>query len=131
MATNHLPSVRLCRGEVRSVRAGADKRSHRRVALRLPIAYRSVAARPPVLQHGQTLDVSRGGVRFRTGEFLPVGQFVALEVALPGRGIYAARGRTVWTREARGDGYWVVGAAFLRSGGDADAALAESLLLAT
>ena len=40
----------------------------------------------------------------------------------------AVRGRAVWARQARGSGYWEVGAEFLRSGGDADAALAEALL---
>jgi hypothetical protein len=90
-----------------------------------------VTARPPTLRHGLTLDVSRSGVRFRSGEFVPAGEFIAFELALPGRGTYAARGRAVWARAARGNGHWVVGAEFLRSGGDADAALAEALLLAT
>jgi hypothetical protein len=130
MQTDHVSSERSHHGGVVAGR-GAEKRSHPRIGLRLPIAFRAVTARPPVLQRGVTLDVSRSGVRFRSEGFLPVGEFVALEVSLPGRGTYAARGRAVWTRAARGDGHWVVGAEFLRSGGDADAALAEALLLST
>jgi hypothetical protein len=108
--------------------AVADRRSSPRSGLRLPIAYRQLAAGPPVPRHGVTLDVSRCGVRFRSDAFLPPGVFVAVEMSLPHRAAYVARGRTVWAREARGDGHWEVGAEFLRSGGDADAALAETLL---
>lgn len=131
MRMNHAAPVGQGHGCAPRPGAGPDKRNHPRVALRLPIAFRAVTARPPVLRHGLTLDVSRGGVRFRSGEFVPAGEFVALELSLSGRGTYAARGRAVWTRASRGDGHWVVGAEFLRSGGDADAALAEALLLAT
>lgn len=131
MQTNHATPAGQPHGAGRLAGAASDKRSHPRVGLHLPISFRAVTARPPVLRHGLTLDVSRSGVRFRSGEFVPAGEFVALELALPGRGTYAARGRAVWARAARGDGYWVVGAEFLRSGGDADAALAEALLLAT
>ncbi len=109
-------------------RADEERRSAHRFGLRLPITFRELPARPPMLRHGQTLDVSRTGVRFRSEDFLRAGAFVALEVSLPGRPAYAARGRAVWARLARGSGHWEVGAEFLRSGGDADAALAEALL---
>jgi hypothetical protein len=131
MQTDHATSGEQGHGAAQVADRGPKQRNHPRVGLRLPIAFRAVAARPPILRHGLTLDVSRSGVRFRSEEFLPAGEFLALEVALPGRGTYAARGRAVWAREARGDGHWVVGAEFLRSDGDADAALAEALLLAT
>jgi hypothetical protein len=108
-----------------------EKRDHPRVRLRVPIAFRAVAAHPAVRGHGVTLDVGRGGVRFRAQRFVPPGEFLALEVDLPGRGTHAVRGRSVWVREARGDGAWEVGAAFLRVGGDGDAALADLLLLST
>jgi hypothetical protein len=130
MQTDHSPAVSSRHRSVPVAGRGPEKRCHLRAGLRLPIAFRAVTARPPVLRHGVTLDVSRGGVRFRSEEFLPSGEFIALELSLPG-GTYAARGRAVWTRAARGDGYWVVGAEFLRCGGDADAALAEALMLAT
>jgi hypothetical protein len=138
MQSEHVNPVGMRRAEAGARRvgapvsaAGARGRAHPRVALSLPMSFRALAARPPVLWHGVTLDVSRGGVRFRSRQGVPSGEFLALEVALPGCGTYAARGRAVWTRAPGGDGYWVVGAEFLRSGGDADAALAEALLLAT
>jgi hypothetical protein len=68
-------------------------------------------------------------LRFRSEQYVTPRAFVALEMILPGGRSYAARARTVWAREARGEGYWEVGAELLRSGGDADAALAETLLL--
>jgi hypothetical protein len=108
---------------------GTERRSQRRVGLNLPLSFLEVAARPPVNRRGVTLDVSRTGVRFRSAAFLPPKAFVALEVSLPGQGNYAVRGRAVWARRAREDEQWEVGAEFLRAGGDADAALAEALLL--
>ena len=108
---------------------GAERRIQRRVGLSLPLSFLEVAARPPVNRPGVTLDVSRSGVRFRSEAFLPPKAFVALEVSLPGQGNYAVRGRAVWARRARDDKYWEIGAEFLRAGGDADAALAEALLL--
>jgi len=114
-----------------ALRAWKERRDQARVDLHLPIAFHEVAARPPVTRHGLTLNVSRAGVRFRSGDFLPPGSFISLEVSLPVRGTYAARGRAVWARESPGNGHWEVGAEFLRSGGDDDAALAEALLLAT
>jgi len=109
--------------------AGADRRSHPRAGLHLPIAFHEVLARPQALRHGLTLDVSRCGVRFRSEDFIPARAFIALEISLPRRGTCSTRGRAVWSRQARGDGHWEVGAEFLLSGGDADAALAEALLL--
>ena len=108
---------------------GAERRGQRRVGLSFPLSFLEVAARPPVSRQGVTLDVSRAGVRFRSDAFLPPKAFVALEVSLPGRGTYAVRGRAVWARQAREGEQWEVGAEFLRAGGDADAALAEALLL--
>ena len=101
----------------------------RRVGLRFPLSFAAVAAQPHANRHGVTLDVSRVGVRFRSEEFVVPRAFVALEMILPGGRSYAARARAVWSREARGEGYWEVGAELLRSGGDADAALAETLTL--
>ena len=107
----------------------AERRRLRRVALRFPLSFTEVAAQARANRHGVTLDVSRAGVRFRSEEFVTPRAFVALEIILPGGGTYAARARAVWAREARGDGHWEIGAELLRSGGDADAALAETLLL--
>lgn len=107
----------------------AERRQQRRVGLRFPLSFTEVAAQPHANRHGVTLDVSRGGVRFRSEDFVAPRAFVALEMILPGGGTFAARGRTVWARESRGDGCWEIGAELLRSGGDADAALAETLQL--
>jgi hypothetical protein len=109
--------------------AQSDRRRESRVGLRVPLSFAEVAAQPHRNRHGVTLDVSRDGVRFRAEEFVPPRAFVALEMILPGGGTYGARGRAVWAREARGDGHWEIGAELLRSGGDADAALAEVLRL--
>jgi hypothetical protein len=106
-----------------------ERRRQRRVGLRFPLSFTEVVAQPPANRHGVTLDLSRGGVRFRSEQFVAPRAFVALEMILPGGGTYVARGRAVWAREARGDGHWEIGAELLRSGGDADAALAETLLL--
>ena len=108
---------------------GSERRRQRRVSLRFPLSFAEVAAQPHANRHGVTLDVSRGGVRFRAEEFVAPRAFVALEMILPGGRTYAARGRAVWAREARADGHWEIGAELLRSGGDADAALAEMLML--
>lgn len=107
----------------------AERRRQRRVGLRFPLSFAEVAAQPHANRHGVTLDVSRIGVRFRADQLVAPRAFVALEMILPGGGTYAARGRAVWVREARGDGQWEIGAELLRPGGDADAALAETLLL--
>jgi hypothetical protein len=106
-----------------------EQRRHSRVNLQLPIAFHELTARPPAVHHGSTLDVSRCGVRFRSEAFIAARAFVAFEINLPRRGSCSTSGRVVWSRQARCDGRWEVGAAFLRSGGDADAALAEALLL--
>lgn len=106
---------------------GRERRGAQRLGLRLAVAFREVPARPPMIRHGQTLDVSRSGLRFRAADFLPSGTFIALELDLPGRPAYSARGRAVWSRQTRGNGHWEVGAEFLRAGADADAALAETL----
>ncbi|HWR98749.1 MAG TPA: PilZ domain-containing protein [Candidatus Methanoperedens sp.] len=108
---------------------GSERRRQRRVDLRVPLSFAEVAAHEHQNRHGVTLDVSRIGVRFRAEDFIAPRAFVALEMILPGGGTYAARGRAIWAREARGDGHWEIGAELLRSGGDADAALAETLLL--
>jgi hypothetical protein len=110
--------------------AGAsERRRQRRVDLRFPLSFTEVSAQPHPNRHGVTLDVSRAGVRFRSEEYVTPRAFVALEMILPGGGTYAARARAVWAREARADGHWEIGAELLRSGGDADAALAETLTL--
>ena len=109
--------------------SSAERRTQPRAELRLPISFRQVPGSSPVPLRGQTLDVSRTGVRFRADQFVPPGAFVAVELSLPQRARFTARGRTVWSREARGNGHWEVGATFLLSGGDADAALAEALLV--
>lgn len=106
-----------------------ERRRQRRLDLRFPLSFTEVAAGRHANRHGVTLDVSRCGVRFRSEEFVAPRAFVALEMILPGGRSYAARARAVWSREARGDGHWEVGAELLRSGGDADAALAETLQL--
>ncbi|HEY5998888.1 MAG TPA: PilZ domain-containing protein [bacterium] len=106
-----------------------ERRREHRVDLRVPLSFTEVATRPHPNRHGVTLDISRDGVRFRAEEFVRPRAFVALEMILPGGRTYGARGRAVWARESRGDGHWEVGAELLRSGGDADAALAEILRL--
>jgi hypothetical protein len=112
-----------------AARDAAERRRQPRVGLRVPLSFAEVAAQPHANRHGVTLDVSRVGLRFRSEEFLSPRAFVAVEMILPGGGTFAARARTVWAREARGDGHWEIGAELLRSGGDADAALAETLQL--
>jgi len=109
-------------------RGGEERRRQRRVDLRFPLSFNEVAVGPHANRHGVTLDVSRTGVRFRSEEFVAPRAFVVLEMILPGGRSYAARARSVWAREARGDGDGVVGAELLRSGGGAAAALAETLL---
>ena len=117
------------RGAPAAAPGKAERRRQGRVALRVPLSFTEVAAQTRANRHGVTLDVSRVGVRFRSEEFVTPRAFVALEMILPGGGTYAARARAVWAREARGDGHWEIGAELLRSGGDADAALAETLQL--
>ena len=116
-------------GAVAGAPGGAERRRQRRVDLRIPLSFTEVAAQPHPNLHGVTLDVSRVGVRFRSDRFVTPRSFVALEMILPGGGTYAARARAVWAREGREDGHWEIGAELLRSGGDADAALAETLQL--
>lgn len=116
-------------GAAAGTQGRAERRRQRRVDLRFPLSFTEVTAGQHANRHGVSLDVSRTGVRFRSEEFVPPRAFVALEMILPGGRSYAARARAVWAREARGEGYWEVGAELLRSGGDADAALAEMLLL--
>lgn len=107
----------------------AERRRQPRIGLRYPLGFREVAAHPPVVHRGVTLDVSRTGLRFRTDSFLPAGAFLFVELSLPGRGMHASGARTVWVRQSPSAGHWEVGTQFVRQSGDADALLAETLLL--
>lgn len=107
----------------------AERRRQPRVDLRCALGFREVAAHPPVTHRGLTLDVSRTGMRFRTDTFLPAGAFLMVELTMPRRGTHTSSARTVWIKQAHGGGHWEVGTQFVRQSGDADALLAETLLL--
>jgi hypothetical protein len=60
-----------------------EKRRFKRVGIQLPLKFRETMAQPPVYRGAQVRDVSLGGVRFRTENFIPRDTSLIVEFHLP------------------------------------------------
>ena len=91
-----------------------EQRRHPRLACRAPVQYRDL--RQPQASYAGTLtdDVSVGGLRFHTAEWLPLQHRLLVQLALPG---IPAPIRTVaqviWTRKQPHSDRYDVGARFV------------------
>ena len=75
----------------------AEKRRHRRVQLRQPISFQSVDS---ALKGGSlSCDLSEGGARVDTYDFLPLGTELTLQIRLAVEKIVEYVGRVVWIRK--------------------------------
>jgi hypothetical protein len=61
----------------------SEKREFQRVEIQLPMKFRETLAQPPLYRGAQVRDVSLGGVRFRTENFLAHDTSLIVEFQLP------------------------------------------------
>lgn len=61
----------------------ADRRANRRFPLRLALKYRSLGPTPSEWVASESVDISSGGVFFRTAEAMPPGQLIEAWIAWP------------------------------------------------
>ena len=63
--------------------AKKDNRKHPRVVFRFPLKFRETMASPPTFRGAQAKDISLGGLRFHTENFLPRQTSLVIEFTLP------------------------------------------------
>jgi hypothetical protein len=63
-----------------------EKRSHPRLPTKLALKYRLLRDSPPRVKHGQSIDLSEGGISFRSFEFMPHKAPVLVEFTPPDKG---------------------------------------------
>ena len=61
----------------------SEKRRFQRVGIQLPLKFRETMVQPPVYRGAQVRDVSLGGVRFCTENFIPRDTSLIVEFHLP------------------------------------------------
>jgi len=80
--------------------ARAERRKDRRVEFTFPVKYRLVGKFLEMWQEGRIADLSAGGLRLMTSQFIERGEELELQVQLPmQQGPYVLVGRAVWRKE--------------------------------
>lgn len=70
----------------------------RRFPLQFPLHYRKTGT--PSWQDGETINISRTGILFRAGEYIPPDSILDIEVHMPTKGILSCQGSIVRTDES-------------------------------
>ncbi len=70
----------------------------RRFPLHYPLLYRKTGA--PDWQDGETINISRTGILFRAGEYVPASSVLDIQVQLPSKIILSCQGSVVRTEDS-------------------------------
>ena len=90
-----------------------EKRKHRRFRTKLSLKYRLLQNNPPKLNQGQSIDMSNGGMSFRSSEFIPHQSQVLVEFKSPNlRRPMRFVSEVVHTREHRAGNNFIIGLEF-------------------
>jgi hypothetical protein len=92
----------------------SEKRRFQRVGIQLPLKFRETMAQPPIYRGAQVRDVSIGGVRFRTENFIPRDTSLIVEFTLPeSTRTIRAISRVSWLRSLPSGERFEVGSEFV------------------
>ena len=90
-----------------------EKRKHRRFPSKLSLKYRLLQNSPPKLRQGQSIDMSNGGMSFRSSEFIPHQSSVLVEFKSPNlRRPMRFVSEVVHAREHRAGDHFIIGVEF-------------------
>ena len=92
-----------------------EQRRYPRVSEHCTVHYRTLPGEKVVSngRHGETVNISGGGICFETSEEMPEGGMVVLEIDLPNfPSSVVALGRVVWSRLIAGSGAYETGLEF-------------------
>lgn len=95
-------------------RSGQDRRRFNRLERHLPLQFRNIEKNRPEMSGSLTRDISGGGIRFVSNDFLPVQTSVGLQLSLESNlHTLPATARVVWVQKLPYNENFMIGLEFL------------------
>lgn len=95
-------------------RSGQDRRRFNRLERHLPLQFRNIEKNSPEMSGSLTRDISGGGIRFVSSDFLPVQTSVGMQLSLESNlHTLPATARVVWVQKLPYNENFMIGLEFL------------------